>query len=112
MDNDQNYFFYPADLKKKTLFLLWTGPMITLNTALLIFSTLVFFLTFAYFPLVITLIVGLLTASFDERSVLDYLKDYLNYLFLDQLDYTWGEPAPILNKEASDEKTAAKNQGQ
>lgn len=105
MENDQSYFFYPANLKKKTLFIAWTGVNITIIIAALVLSVLVFFLTFVYIPVVITILYTLLTLTPPryERSLADSIRDYINYLFLDQLEYTWGEPEPILTKEGTDE---------
>lgn len=93
--NDDQYFFYPADLKKKTLFIVWTAPNLVIIMAGLVLSTIIFFLTFVWFPLLLTILYLFLTITPSERSVLDGIRDYIDYLFLDQLEYTWGEPEPI-----------------
>lgn len=105
MDRDSNYFFYPEDLKKKAKFFAWTGVNITIIVACLVISCFIFFLTFAWFPLLLTVIFMILTASNGERTVFDYIWDYVNYLFLDQLEYFWSEPEPILVRSIANATT-------
>lgn len=95
LENDQNYFFYPDDLKKKAVFICWTGINVTAIAAAFILSCFIFFLTFAWFPILLTVIYMLLTATNGERSLADYILDYINYLFIDQLEFVWSEPDPI-----------------
>lgn len=99
MNNDQNYFFYPQDLKQKTLFFGWTGPNLAVICVGLIVSVIIFFATFVWIPLLAMLIYMILTFTVDEQSAWKTLKQYFNYLFLDQLEYVWGEPQKHVNKE-------------
>ena len=80
MNDDQNYFFYPENLSEKALFFGWTG------------ITLIFFFSFVWVPLLITLLYMVLTFTTDNQSLLKVIQRYINYLFLDQLEYFWGEP--------------------
>ncbi|MFQ8638745.1 MAG: hypothetical protein ACLSD3_12970 [Acutalibacteraceae bacterium] len=105
MNDDQSYFFYPEDLKKKARFFAWTGINITIIAACLVLSCFIFFLTFAWFPLLLTVLSMILTATNGERSVFDYIWDYVNYLFIDQLEYIWSEPEPILARSMSNATT-------
>lgn len=109
MNDDQNYFFYPEDLKKKAVFIFWTGVNLTIIAASLVLSCFIFFLTFAWFPLLLTLIYMILTAMGGERAIADYIWDYVNFLFVDQLEYTWNEPEPIIiRRPANDTKATEK----
>ena len=99
MQNDQNYFFYPEDLKQKALFFGWTGANLAIIGGALALSAILFFISFVWIPLVITLIYMILTFTYEDQSLLKVIQRYINYLFLDQLEYTWGEPKVYEGKE-------------
>ncbi len=79
MNDDQNYFFYPENLSEKALFFGWTGINLVI-------------ISFVWVPLLITLLYMVLTFTTDNQSLLKVIQRYINYLFLDQLEYFWGEP--------------------
>ena len=85
MNDDQNYFFYPENLSEKALFFGWTGINLVIIAVGLVFS-------FVWVPLLITLLYMVLTFTTDNQSLLKVIQRYINYLFLDQLEYFWGEP--------------------
>ena len=92
MNDDQNYFFYPENLSEKALFFGWTGINLVIIAVGLVLSTLIFFFSFVWVPLLITLLYMVLTFTTDNQSLLKVIQRYINYLFLDQLEYFWGEP--------------------
>lgn len=92
MNDDQNYFFYPENLSEKALFFGWTGINLVIIAVGLVLSTLIFFFSFVCVPLLITLLYMVLTFTTDNQSLLKVIQRYINYLFLDQLEYFWGEP--------------------
>ena len=92
MNDDQNYFFYPENLSEKALFFCWTGINLFIIAVGLVLSTLIFFFSFVWVPLLITLLYMVLTFTTDNQSLLKVIQRYINYLFLDQLEYFWGEP--------------------
>ena len=92
MNDDQNYFFYPENLSEKALFFGWAGINLVIIAVGLVFSTLIFFFSFVWVPLLITLLYMVLTFTTDNQSLLKVIQRYINYLFLDQLEYFWGEP--------------------
>lgn len=56
MNDDQNYFFYPENLSEKALFFGWTGINLVIIAVGLVLSTLIFFFSFVWVPLLITLL--------------------------------------------------------
>lgn len=92
MNDDQNYFFYPENLREKALFFGWTGINLVIIAVGLVLSTLIFFFSFVWVPLLITLLYMVLTFTTDNQSLLKVIQRYINYLFLDQLEYFWSEP--------------------
>ena len=54
MNDDQNYFFYPENLSEKALFFGWTGINLVIIAVGLVLSTLIFFFSFVWVPLLIT----------------------------------------------------------
>ena len=51
MNDDQNYFFYPENLSEKALFFGWTGINLVIIAVGLVLSTLIFFFSFVWVPL-------------------------------------------------------------
>ena len=90
MNDDQNYFFYPENLSEKALFFGWTGINLLSLQGLKRFYPFIFF--FLSVPLLITLLYMVLTFTTDNQSLLKVIQRYINYLFLDQLEYFWSEP--------------------
>ena len=95
MNNDQNYFFYPEDLKRQALFFGWSGRDLAIIASAVILSVFLFFLTFIWLPLLLSALYAMLTFTVEEQSLAKHIRRYFNYLFLDQLEYTWGEPEPL-----------------
>lgn len=103
MNDDQNYFFYPEDLKQKSQIGGWTIPNLIIIVASLFISALIFFFTFVMIPFMLVILYAILTLRYKDFSLATLLRDYFNYLFLDQLEYTWGEPEPLPGKVDYDE---------
>lgn len=87
---DQNIFFYPKDMKRKAVFFGWTGINLAILAVSMLFAIFVFFASFIWLPVVLSLLYGILTFTVEDRNMLDYIRQYINYLFLDQLVYFWG----------------------
>ena len=71
MNDDQNYFFYPENLSEKALFFGWTGINLVIIAVGLVLSTLIFFFSFVWVPLLITLLYMVLTFTTDNQSLLN-----------------------------------------
>lgn len=67
----------------------------TIIAASLVLSCFIFFLTFAWFPLLLPLIYMILTAMGGERAIADYIGYHELFIHRSARIYTWNEPGPF-----------------
>lgn len=89
MHNDQNFFFYPEDMKQKAIFFGWTGINLTILVASFLLSFVAFVFTWIWLPMLGVVLFGILTLQVENISIARQIKLFINYLILDQLEFYW-----------------------
>jgi len=84
-------YIYPENLKAKATLWLWTLRDVAVIGIGLLISILA--LTQGGFmpPLVVTVLFAFLSVRVEDASILDFLRYAVNFLFLKQQYYEWGE---------------------